>query len=180
MQKRKLKSVLLFGLSVLLVLGCFSPRVVPVIWHVRNGDRVEFQGKRITVPKGWYPDEILYYNISFSKPRLTIFSDSPAALSASFSVVPYKNAETREVIEQGREAAWRHEYAGVDYKTAPTKLFVNEADGFCMMHSPRKYPGLTWVNCSLFASRWDASFMGTSKEAETFLRVIHGISPIGR
>jgi hypothetical protein len=180
MQKPKMKPVLLFGLSVLLILGCFSPRVTPMVWHVRNGDRVDFHGKRITVPKDWYPDEILYYDISFSKPRLTVFSDRPPVIAASFSVIPGRNSGSREVIEQGLEASWRHDYAGVDYQTAPTKLFVMEADGFCMMHSPRKYPGLTWINCSLFASQWDASFMGASKEAEAFLSVIRSMSPVGR
>lgn len=177
MQRSKLKRVLLVGLSAVLVLGCFSPRITPLIWHFRHGDTVEFNGKRMTFPKSWYPDEVLYYNVSFLKPRLTIFSERPA-LAASFSISPVRGEGSREDLDQRFEAAWRHLYAGVDYQTAPTKLFINEADGFCMMHSPRKYPGWTDINCSLFASQWNASFSGNTKEAETFLNVLRSIRPI--
>jgi hypothetical protein len=141
---------------------------------------VDLHGKRITVPKGWYPDEILYYDISFSKPRLTIFSQRPSVLLASFYVNPGKTEGSRQEADERFEATWRHVYAGTDYQTAPAKLFVKEADGFCMMHSPRQYPSWTFIDCSLFASQWTASFIGNTSEAETFLNVIRGIKPIDR
>ena len=50
-----MKRTLLPAAALLLVLGIFSPALIPVLWHLRHGNVVAYKGKLVPVPRNWYP-----------------------------------------------------------------------------------------------------------------------------
>lgn len=176
MSKSTAKFVFFSVFPAILLFACFAPSLVPIAWHFHHGDIVILRGKQIVVPNGWYPDQVLYYDVSFIKPRLTLFSERFRA-EASFSTFSVGKRGSAAEIYQRFEDAWRRIDAGVDGNTQPTRIPMEDSKGFCLEFSPRRYPGFTSVECSLFDAEWTAHFSGQSEEAENFFRMLRAIEP---
>ncbi len=173
MPKLRLKWALPLGLVLMLLAGCFSPALTPFLWHLRHGDVIELGGKRITVPKDWYPEDVEYYDVRFSKPPLTVFSGGKRRVFAYLSALPGRTVSTQEA-NQRFETTWRAVFAAAGDET-PSKIAIEEGNGVCMEHSRRQNPDQVVISCSLFSAAWGAGFSGDVREASKFLSIIRGI-----
>jgi len=167
--------VLLSASVLLLVVGVFSPALIPLLWHLRYGNVVEYRGLLVPIPRSWYPS-LESRRLEISQPPLTVFSLWDAAPAWSF-LEPLSDSRPASVEENYRsfETYYRayRVNPGNDV-TGPLQIGRGEGVGSCMKQSPIRGGGHTTVSCLLFAGTWMGEFVGRTSEADDFLQVIQG------
>ena len=171
-----MKAVALSAAALLLVAGAFSPAIMPLSWHLRHGDVIEYQGKLVPVPQGWYP-KVESRHLDISKPPFLIFSvDRPPP---AWSVLePLSDTRPLSVEETYRSFETYYRAYGVSPRntvTGPLRIGRGESEASCMKQSPIQGAEHTNVSCLLFAGTWRAEFVGRTNEVEKFFQVIRGI-----
>jgi hypothetical protein len=170
-----MKRALLSAFALFLVVGIFSPALMPPLWHLRHGNEVEYKGILVPVPRNWYPS-VESRRLDISQPPLTVFSLWGAPSAWSF-LEPVSGSRPASVEENYRsfETYYRayRVNPGNDVK-GPLRLGRGDGEASCMKQSPIRGDGHTTVSCLLFAGTWMAEFVGRTSEAEDFLQVIRG------
>jgi hypothetical protein len=167
--KRTLLAVLL------LVIGVFSPALIPLLWHFRHGDVVEYKGKLVPVPRNWYPS-VEFQRLDISQPPLTVFFLWGPAPAWSF-LEPLSGPRPTSVEEGYRsfETYYRaYRVTPGNDVTGPLRMGHGDGEASCMKQSPIRGDGSTTVSCLLFAGTWMAEFVGRTNAAEDFLQIIRG------
>jgi hypothetical protein len=168
-----MKRILLAAL--LLVLGVFSPALMPLLWHLRHGDVVEYEGKLVPVPRNWYPSAGSR-RLDISQPPLTVFFLWRPTAAWSF-LEPLSGPRPTSVEGGYRsfETYYRaYRVAPGNDVTGPLRTGTGDSEATCMKQSSIRGDGRTSVSCLLFAGTWMAEFVGQTNAAEDFLQIIRG------
>ena len=177
--KQNLKRGALVVLAIMLPLGVFSPALVPVLWHLRHGDVVEYRSKRFPVPRNSYA-ELGHHSIEVTRPRLTVFSSRTPPV-AWIVITPLANTQSgsTEDLYQRFETYYRaYRVDADDDVEKPIRLRNGEFDAVCMKKSPIKFPQEVLASCLMFEGTWTAEFVGRADEFDNFINAIRGTRSI--
>ena len=175
-RNRDTKRFAMVTASLLLLLAVFSPSLRPLLWHLRHGDTIVYEGKRIPVPRYWYPT-LEFRRLDISKPPLTLFSlGSPLPVWSFLS--PLYGARPKNVEESYRsfETYYRAAVVPGNVVGKPVRIGKGQSEADCMQQSPMIGGEHTSVSCELFAGTWMGEFVGRTDEVDNFLQIIRGIN----
>jgi hypothetical protein len=169
-----------FALAIVagvLLLVIFSPPVMPLYWHLRYGEAMEFQGRRVPVPRHWYPKRE-FRSLDLVKPPLTVFSLVNPPPVWSF-IGPLGGAPPVNVDEAYRSFETYYQENAVrteQIMSEPMRIGNGEYQSVCIKRSPERSRERSAVSCELFAGTWMGEFVGPTDEVENFLQVIRGMA----
>ena len=145
---RNMKHMTIAVLAISLVVGVFSPALIPTLWHLRHGGRTEQEGRLIPVPPGWYASAELFRTVELIKPSLTVFSGAGSA-RASFGPLPGPPPASPEEFFKRFEDFYRKSRAEMLVR-GPFKMGNSGSEAVCMQSLPAQLPGSAsfHVSCS--------------------------------
>ena len=152
---------------------CLSPSIWAVYWHIRHGNRVEFEGQTIRIPLRWTAEIISTRGIrevELSRYPATVFSRNADA-TARFGDSKYSVLEkSDDAVNQWHSLFWM-EHAANDgtVVSGPKKV---SAQTICMRAEGAQ---ITELSCLLFGPHWSAEFSGGKTEVNSFLDVLRKI-----
>jgi hypothetical protein len=164
-RNRSMKRFAMLAASVSLVLAVFSPSLRPLLWHLRYGDTIAYEGKRVPVPRYWYP-KLEFRSLEISKPPLTVFSLVGPPPVWSF-LKPLYGARPNDVEATYRsfETYYRAAVVPGNVVGKPVRIGKGQSEADCMQQSPmigeniRAFRvscsrGRGWVSLSDARTRW--------------------------
>jgi hypothetical protein len=169
-----MKHMTIAAFAISLVLGVFSPALIPTLWHLRHGDHTEQEGKLIPVPQGWYASAELFRAVELIKPSLTVFSHAGSA-RAYLGALTGPPPDSEEEFFKRFENNYRKSRANMQLR-GPFKMGNSGSEAVCMQSLPAQLPGSAFVSCLLFGGTWTAEFMGDQSQVDNFFQVVRGAS----
>lgn len=173
----QLKRVALCAITILLVVAVFSPALIAVLWHLRHGDVISYEGKLIPIPRNWYP-RVEFQKLEITKPPLTVFSYGSAPPVFSWLGPLGNRTHSVEETYESFETYYRAYGVGSNEIVSESlRLGSGDSEAICMKKSLMKNDERASVSCLLFAGTWNAEFIGQPREVENFMQMIRGTRP---
>jgi hypothetical protein len=173
-KKRSVTAGIIVAFVVAWVLWIFFPGERTLIWHLRHGNSIQYNGKTVPVPPRW--TAFLGNGVLFSKRPLTILFQHKLQGRMSVGDPAGRGPSgTREQLTKLWVALFQSLHSRSDeVVSGPQTIGSGPQEAICVEASSHGVAGRTTAACFVIDSKWTFQFEGDTKDLDSFFDVVKG------